>query len=142
MCYGALGVSKTKTQNIKIRENNQESHYFSFVGKQKGNGDAHGFVPSSLYPARQFLESVDESGPAAIAGLQPGDYLVNVNNQDVRTWGHDDLVKLIRKQQVMSLHVIQVTKHKTPIAAAAEPKRTPGQNRNQSRIEGVNDKGK
>ena len=108
-------VIQVQQQHKFVKIERSQTYGFGFIlrGTRTNNKNNHSeFQPSNLYPARQFLESVDENGPAGTAGLSAGDYLVNVNNSDVRNWGHDDLVQLIRSQHSMTMHVISVTKHK------------------------------
>ena len=76
---------------------------------QNKSGNSN-FRPSALCPSKQFLETLDEMGPANLAGLTAGDYLINVNNEDVTNWNHEDVVKLIRSHKVITLHVISVSK--------------------------------
>ena len=87
--------------------------------KQSGKNIQNTFRASALVPSKQFLESLDEQGPAKLAGLSPGDYLINVNQVDVTNWNHEDLVKLIKAHEVITLHVISVTKQKS-VAASSE----------------------
>ena len=107
-------VIQVQQQHKFVKIERSQTYGFGFIlrGTRSHTDKKTEFQPSNLYPARQFLESVDVNGPAGAAGLAAGDYLINVNNSDVRTWGHDDLVQLIRSQHSMTMHVISVTKHK------------------------------
>ena len=107
-------VIQVQQQHKFVKIERSQTYGFGFIlrGTRSHTDKKTEFQPSNLYPARQFLESVDLNGPAGAAGLAAGDYLINVNNADVRTWGHDDLVQLIRSQHSMTMHVISVTKHK------------------------------
>ncbi|KAJ8679671.1 hypothetical protein QAD02_015458 [Eretmocerus hayati] len=52
---------------------------------------------SARYPALQYLDDVDEGGVADMAGLRKGDFLIQINGEDVRTALHEHVVDLIRK---------------------------------------------
>ncbi|XP_046425026.1 SH3 and multiple ankyrin repeat domains protein 3 isoform X7 [Neodiprion lecontei] len=54
-------------------------------------------TPSTRYPALQYLDDVDQGGVADIAGLKKGDYLIQINGEDVTTASHEHVVDLIRK---------------------------------------------
>ncbi|XP_046745294.1 SH3 and multiple ankyrin repeat domains protein 3 isoform X8 [Diprion similis] len=54
-------------------------------------------TPSTRYPALQYLDDVDQGGVADIAGLRKGDYLIQINGEDVTTASHEHVVDLIRK---------------------------------------------
>lgn len=115
-------VIQVQQQHKFVKISRSEKYGFGFVlrgqkvsknSRNSGtNGEADNFRPSALVPSKQFLESLDEHGPANLAGLSAGDYLINVNNHDVTTWKHEDLVKLIRSQSTITLHMITVTKQK------------------------------
>ena len=68
--------------------------------------------PTSLHPARQFLDDCEKDGPAYEQGLRKGDYIININGSDVRSWGHDEVAELIRSNESIKIHVITVKKHK------------------------------
>ncbi|XP_032453993.1 protein shank isoform X11 [Nasonia vitripennis] len=52
---------------------------------------------SARYPALQYLDDVDEGGVADLAGLRKGDFLIQINGEDVTTALHEHVVDLIRK---------------------------------------------
>ncbi|XP_071863859.1 SH3 and multiple ankyrin repeat domains prosap isoform X4 [Bombus fervidus] len=54
-------------------------------------------TPSARYPALQYLDDVDQGGVADLAGLRKGDYLIQINGEDVTTASHEHVVDLIRK---------------------------------------------
>ncbi|XP_071642301.1 uncharacterized protein Prosap isoform X6 [Temnothorax longispinosus] len=54
-------------------------------------------TPSSKYPALQYLDDVDQGGVADLAGLRKGDFLIQINGEDVTTASHEHVVDLIRK---------------------------------------------
>ena len=47
---------------------------YSFIA----DGPISEFTPCPTCPAVQYLESVDQSGPAWAAGLRPGDFIIEV----------------------------------------------------------------
>ena len=52
---------------------------FGFVLRgAKNDGPIAEFTPSPAFPAVQYLESVDPSGPAYEAGLKDGDFIIEV----------------------------------------------------------------
>ncbi|MEQ2283316.1 hypothetical protein AMECASPLE_009980, partial [Ameca splendens] len=55
------------------------------------------FTPTPAFPALQYLESVDEGGVAWRAGLRMGDFLIEVNGQNVVKVGHRQVVNMIRQ---------------------------------------------
>ncbi|OQV20518.1 SH3 and multiple ankyrin repeat domains protein 3 [Hypsibius exemplaris] len=56
-------------------------------------------------PALQYLDEVDRGGPADLAGLKPGDFLLSISGEDVRTYPHERAVNLIRVAQ----HAVTLT---------------------------------
>ncbi|XP_014481253.1 PREDICTED: SH3 and multiple ankyrin repeat domains protein 2 isoform X2 [Dinoponera quadriceps] len=54
-------------------------------------------TPSARYPALQYLDDVDQGGVADLAGLRKGDFLIQINGEDVTTASHERVVDLIRK---------------------------------------------
>ncbi|KAK5643243.1 hypothetical protein RI129_007088 [Pyrocoelia pectoralis] len=72
-------------------------------------------TPSEKFPALQYLDDVDPGGVADRAGLRKGDFLLEINNEDVSSASHEHVVDLIRKSgdlvsmTVVSLGVSQTT---------------------------------
>ncbi|XP_044579477.1 protein shank isoform X5 [Cotesia glomerata] len=57
-------------------------------------------TPSTLVglaPAAQYLDDVSPGGVADLAGLRKGDFLIQINGEDVSTASHEHVVDLIRK---------------------------------------------
>ncbi|XP_023289608.1 SH3 and multiple ankyrin repeat domains protein 3 isoform X2 [Orussus abietinus] len=54
-------------------------------------------TPSARYPALQYLDDVDQGGVADLAGLRKGDFLIQINGENVTTASHEHVVDLIRK---------------------------------------------
>ncbi|XP_050299249.1 protein shank isoform X2 [Anthonomus grandis grandis] len=62
-------------------------------------------TPSEKCPALQYLDDVDPGGVADMAGLKKGDFLLEINNEDVSSASHEHVVDLIRK----SGNLVQIT---------------------------------
>uniref|UniRef100_A0A336MAI3 CSON014357 protein n=1 Tax=Culicoides sonorensis TaxID=179676 RepID=A0A336MAI3_CULSO len=63
--------------------------------------------PSYKCPALQYLDDVDPGGVADLAGLKPGDFLLEINGQDVAAASHEHVVDLIRRSgSLVSLTVV------------------------------------
>lgn len=54
-------------------------------------------TPSEKCPALQYLDDVDPGGVADMAGLKKGDFLLEINKEDVSSASHEHVVDLIRK---------------------------------------------
>ncbi|XP_011503554.1 PREDICTED: uncharacterized protein LOC105366721 [Ceratosolen solmsi marchali] len=52
---------------------------------------------TTRYPALQYLDDVDKGGVADLAGLRKGDFLIQINGEDVTMALHEHVVDLIRK---------------------------------------------
>ncbi|XP_010836116.1 PREDICTED: SH3 and multiple ankyrin repeat domains protein 2 [Bison bison bison] len=89
------------------------------------------FTPTPAFPALQYLESVDEGGVAWQAGLRTGDFLIEVNNENVVKVGHRQVVTMIRQGgNHLVLKVVTVTRSLDPDDTARKkapppPKRAP-----------------
>ncbi|XP_055920404.1 SH3 and multiple ankyrin repeat domains protein 2 isoform X5 [Eupeodes corollae] len=63
--------------------------------------------PSDRFPALQYLDDVDPSGVADMAGLRPGDFLLAIGGEDVRAASHEKVVDMIRSSgALVSMTVI------------------------------------
>ncbi|KAK7078928.1 hypothetical protein SK128_002588 [Halocaridina rubra] len=77
--------------------------------------------PSERGPALQYLDDVDPGGVADLAGLKKGDYLLQINGEDVSQASHEHVVTLIRKSgdlvqmMVVTPQPITYLPHKPPI---------------------------
>lgn len=66
-------------------------------------------TPSEKCPALQYLDDVDPGGVADIAGLKKGDFLLEINNEDVSSASHEHVVDLIRKSgDLVSMTVVSL----------------------------------
>lgn len=66
-------------------------------------------TPSEKCPALQYLDDVDPGGVADMAGLKKGDFLLEINNEDVSSASHEHVVDLIRKSgDLVSMTVVSL----------------------------------
>lgn len=66
-------------------------------------------MPSDKCPALQYLDDVDPGGVADLAGLRKGDFLLEINDEDVSTASHEHVVDLIRRSgDLVSMTVISM----------------------------------
>ncbi|KAG5840017.1 hypothetical protein ANANG_G00211710 [Anguilla anguilla] len=87
-------VIDEKTVVMQKRDNEG----FGFVLRgAKANTPIEEFTPTPVFPALQYLESVDEGGVAWQAGLRTGDFLIEVNQGSVVKVGHRQVVNMIRQ---------------------------------------------
>lgn len=72
-------------------------------------------TPSEKCPALQYLDDVDPGGVADMAGLRKGDFLIEINKEDVSSASHEHVVDLIRKSgDLVSMTVISLGPPSTP----------------------------
>uniref|UniRef100_A0A4W5PVS0 PDZ domain-containing protein n=1 Tax=Hucho hucho TaxID=62062 RepID=A0A4W5PVS0_9TELE len=89
------------------------------------------FTPTPAFPALQYLESVDEGGVAWQAGLRTGDFLIEVNQENVVKVGHRQVVNMIRHAgNSLIIKVVTVSRNMDPEDTARKkapppPKRAP-----------------
>uniref|UniRef100_A0A8C1X040 SH3 and multiple ankyrin repeat domains 2a n=1 Tax=Cyprinus carpio TaxID=7962 RepID=A0A8C1X040_CYPCA len=110
----------------------QENEGFGFVLRgAKADTPIEEFIPTPAFPALQYLESVDEGGGAWQMGLRSGDFLIEVNHQNVVKMGHRQVVNMIKHGgNRLILKVVTVSRNleqddKTPKKAPPPPKRAP-----------------
>ncbi|GFR66613.1 SH3 and multiple ankyrin repeat domains protein 2 [Elysia marginata] len=73
-------------------------------------GGFNDFAPTAEYPALQYLDSVDPGSQADRAGLKSGDFILEINNENVVRASHEHVVHLIRSSSdVLTLKVITVS---------------------------------
>ncbi|XP_017769648.1 PREDICTED: SH3 and multiple ankyrin repeat domains protein 3 isoform X2 [Nicrophorus vespilloides] len=66
-------------------------------------------TPSDKCPGLQYLDDVDPGGVADIAGLRKGDFLLEINKEDVSSASHEHVVDLIRKSgDLVSMTVVSL----------------------------------
>ncbi|XP_071664892.1 SH3 and multiple ankyrin repeat domains protein 2 isoform X3 [Patagioenas fasciata] len=94
----------------------KDNEGFGFVLRgAKADTPIEEFTPTPAFPALQYLESVDEGGVAWQAGLRTGDFLIEVNNENVVKVGHRQVVNMIRQGgNHLVLKVVTVTRNLDP----------------------------
>ncbi|XP_053141962.1 SH3 and multiple ankyrin repeat domains protein 2 isoform X2 [Hemicordylus capensis] len=110
----------------------KDNEGFGFVLRgAKADTPIEEFTPTPAFPALQYLESVDEGGVAWQAGLRTGDFLIEVNSENVVKVGHRQVVSMIRQGgNHLVLKVVTVTRNLDPDDTARKkapppPKRAP-----------------
>uniref|UniRef100_A0A4X2JWC2 SH3 and multiple ankyrin repeat domains protein 1 n=1 Tax=Vombatus ursinus TaxID=29139 RepID=A0A4X2JWC2_VOMUR len=106
-----------KEKTVLLQKKDSEGFGFVLRGAkallpwEPGSGSWE-FTPTPAFPALQYLESVDEGGVAWRAGLRMGDFLIEVNGQNVVKVGHRQVVNMIRQGgNTLMVKVVMVTRH-------------------------------
>ncbi|XP_064627381.1 SH3 and multiple ankyrin repeat domains protein 2-like isoform X2 [Lineus longissimus] len=103
-------VIRRNTLAALMLENNRGPRTVVLVKGKKGFGfvlrgakslGSHGasirdFKPSLFQPALQYLDNVDKGGVADKAGLKAGDFILEINGENVASATHEHTVKLIK----------------------------------------------
>uniref|UniRef100_A0A8C3GLV8 PDZ domain-containing protein n=1 Tax=Cairina moschata TaxID=8855 RepID=A0A8C3GLV8_CAIMO len=98
-------------KTVLLQKKDNEGFGFVLRGA-KAQTPIEEFTPTPAFPALQYLESVDEGGVAWRAGLRMGDFLIEVNGQNVVKVGHRQVVNMIRQGgNSLVLKVVMVTRH-------------------------------
>ncbi|XP_068856098.1 SH3 and multiple ankyrin repeat domains protein 1-like, partial [Aphelocoma coerulescens] len=115
-----------KEKTVLLQKKDSEGFGFVLRGA-KAQTPIEEFTPTPAFPALQYLESVDEGGVAWRAGLRMGDFLIEVNGQNVVKVGHRQVVNMIRQGgNSLVLKVVMVTRHpEPPEDPGAGPRRLP-----------------
>ncbi|XP_077143086.1 SH3 and multiple ankyrin repeat domains protein 2 isoform X1 [Ranitomeya variabilis] len=117
-------------KTVVLQKKDNEGFGFVLRGA-KADTPIEEFNPTPAFPALQYLESVDEDGVAWQAGLRTGDFLIEVNNENVVKVGHRQVVNMIRHGgNHLVLKVVTVTRSLDPDDTARKkapppPKRAP-----------------
>ncbi|XP_056657132.1 SH3 and multiple ankyrin repeat domains protein 2 isoform X6 [Monodelphis domestica] len=117
-------------KTVVLQKKDNEGFGFVLRGA-KADTPIEEFTPTPAFPALQYLESVDEGGVAWQAGLRTGDFLIEVNNENVVKVGHRQVVNMIRQGgNHLILKVVTVTRNLDPDDTARKkapppPKRAP-----------------
>ncbi|XP_066505985.1 SH3 and multiple ankyrin repeat domains protein 2b [Hoplias malabaricus] len=82
-------------KTVVLQKKDNEGFGFVLRGA-KADTPIEEFTPTPAFPALQYLESVDEGGVAWQAGLRTGDFLIEVNQENVVKVGHKQVVNMIR----------------------------------------------
>ncbi|XP_045437578.1 SH3 and multiple ankyrin repeat domains protein 1 isoform X2 [Pipistrellus kuhlii] len=114
-----------KEKTVLLQKKDSEGFGFVLRGA-KAQTPIEEFTPTPAFPALQYLESVDEGGVAWRAGLRMGDFLIEVNGQNVVKVGHRQVVNMIRQGgNTLMVKVVMVTRH--PDMEEAAHKKAPQQ---------------
>lgn len=101
-------------KTVVLQKKDNEGFGFVLRGA-KADTPIEEFNPTPAFPALQYLESVDEDGVAWQAGLRTGDFLIEVNNENVVKVGHRQVVNMIRHGgNHLVLKVVTVTRSLDP----------------------------
>ncbi|XP_053779660.1 SH3 and multiple ankyrin repeat domains protein 2 isoform X3 [Desmodus rotundus] len=117
-------------KTVVLQKKDNEGFGFVLRGA-KADTPIEEFTPTPAFPALQYLESVDEGGVAWQAGLRTGDFLIEVNSENVVKVGHRQVVTMIRQGgNHLVLKVVTVTRSLDPDDTARKkapppPKRAP-----------------
>uniref|UniRef100_A0A667IL78 SH3 and multiple ankyrin repeat domains 2 n=1 Tax=Lynx canadensis TaxID=61383 RepID=A0A667IL78_LYNCA len=117
-------------KTVVLQKKDNEGFGFVLRGA-KADTPIEEFTPTPAFPALQYLESVDEGGVAWRAGLRTGDFLIEVNKENVVKVGHRQVVNMIRQGgNHLVLKVVTVTRNLDPDDTARKkapppPKRAP-----------------
>ncbi|KAG9473182.1 hypothetical protein GDO78_022895 [Eleutherodactylus coqui] len=111
-------------KTVVLQKKDNEGFGFVLRGA-KADTPIEEFNPTPAFPALQYLESVDEDGVAWQAGLRTGDFLIEVNNENVVKVGHRQVVNMIRQGgNHLVLKVVTVTRSLDPDDTARKKDKT------------------
>ncbi|XP_031425311.1 SH3 and multiple ankyrin repeat domains protein 2 isoform X3 [Clupea harengus] len=117
-------------KTVVLQKKDNEGFGFVLRGA-KADTPIEEFTPTPAFPALQYLESVDEGGVAWQAGLRTGDFLIEVNQDNVIKVGHRQVVNMIRTGgNRLIIKVVTVSRNMAPDdtsrkKAPPPPKRAP-----------------
>nr|XP_057933370.1 SH3 and multiple ankyrin repeat domains protein 2-like isoform X2 [Doryrhamphus excisus] len=117
-------------KTVVLQKKDNEGFGFVLRGA-KADTPIEEFTPTPAFPALQYLESVDEGGVAWQAGLRTGDFLIEVNQENVVKVGHRQVVNMIRQGgNRLLIKVVTVSRNLDPEDTARKkapppPKRAP-----------------
>ncbi|XP_028975692.2 SH3 and multiple ankyrin repeat domains protein 1 isoform X3 [Esox lucius] len=110
-----------KEKTVLLQKKDNEGFGFVLRGA-KAQTPIEEFTPTPAFPALQYLESVDEGGVAWRAGLRMGDFLIEVNGQNVVKVGHRQVVNMIRQGgNALMVKVVMVARN--PEMEEANPRK-------------------
>ncbi|OBS83069.1 hypothetical protein A6R68_22955 [Neotoma lepida] len=111
-----------KEKTVLLQKKDSEGFGFVLRGA-KAQTPIEEFTPTPAFPALQYLESVDEGGVAWRAGLRMGDFLIEVNGQNVVKVGHRQVVNMIRQGgNTLMVKVVMQAKRLPPPAISLRSK--------------------
>ncbi|CAL1544527.1 unnamed protein product, partial [Lymnaea stagnalis] len=112
--YGYVDAH-TREQRPRVVLLHRSAEGYGFVlrgakSKIPTGGGFNDFTPTPEYPALQYLDSVDPGSQADRAGLKGGDFIIEINGENVVRASHEHVVHLIRSSSdILTLKVITVT---------------------------------
>ncbi|XP_068610359.1 LOW QUALITY PROTEIN: SH3 and multiple ankyrin repeat domains protein 1-like [Brachionichthys hirsutus] len=116
-----------KEKTVLLQKKDNEGFGFVLRGA-KAQTPIEEFTPTPAFPALQYLESVDEGGVAWRAGLRMGDFLIEVNSQNVVKVGHRQVVNMIRQGgNSLMVKVVMVSRNPELEDTARKRGKTPQQ---------------
>uniref|UniRef100_A0A8K9UCG7 SH3 and multiple ankyrin repeat domains 2b n=1 Tax=Oncorhynchus mykiss TaxID=8022 RepID=A0A8K9UCG7_ONCMY len=113
-------------KTVVLQKKDNEGFGFVLRGA-KADTPIEEFTPTPAFPALQYLESVDEGGVAWRAGLRNGDFLIEVNQENVVKVGHKQVVNTIRHGgNRLIIKVVTVSRNLDPDDTARKKGNLPG----------------
>ncbi|XP_055795483.1 SH3 and multiple ankyrin repeat domains protein 2b isoform X2 [Salvelinus fontinalis] len=112
-------------KTVVLQKKDNEGFGFVLRGA-KADTPIEEFTPTPAFPALQYLESVDEGGVAWRSGLRNGDFLIEVNQENVVKVGHKQVVNTIRHGgNRLIIKVVTVSRNLDPDDTARKKVPTP-----------------
>ncbi|KAH9525332.1 hypothetical protein Btru_001069 [Bulinus truncatus] len=112
-CLGIPKRGSREQPRMVLLHRSAEGYGFVLRGaksKIPTGGTFNDFQPTAEYPALQYLDSVDVGSQADRAGLKKGDFILEINSENVVRASHEHVVHLIRSSSnVLTLKVVTVT---------------------------------
>uniref|UniRef100_UPI00358F40DC SH3 and multiple ankyrin repeat domains protein 2-like isoform X2 n=1 Tax=Myxine glutinosa TaxID=7769 RepID=UPI00358F40DC len=110
--YDSIDTSDYLVEEKSVVLQKKDNEGFGFILRgAKADLPIEEFSPTPAFPALQYLEAVDDGGVAAQAGLKTGDFLIEVNSENVVKCGHRQVVGLIRQGgNRLSMKVVSVSR--------------------------------
>ncbi|XP_071791706.1 uncharacterized protein [Asterias amurensis] len=94
----SMSAKKEKEEpepRVVFVERKKKGFGFILRGAKSPQGATSAFKPSKGFPALQYLEHVDKGSPAEKANLKRGDFVLEINGQDVTASPHQYVVSLV-----------------------------------------------
>ncbi|XP_070579690.1 SH3 and multiple ankyrin repeat domains protein 2-like [Ptychodera flava] len=91
------GNQPTTQHCIRTLKLQKERGYGFVLRGTKTSNSQLSFQPSDNFPALQYVDSVEENGVAFKAGVKAGDFILEINGEDVKCSTHKDVVDLVRR---------------------------------------------
>ncbi|XP_038073650.1 protein shank-like isoform X2 [Patiria miniata] len=95
--YPESSTAKSEEAEPRVVFVERKKKGFGFIlrGAKSPQGATSAFKPTKEFPALQYLEHVDKGSPADKAGLKKGDFVLEINSQNVTTAPHQYVVSLV-----------------------------------------------